>query len=366
MPVKTLPSRNFFYAKRLIPVFIVSGSKNGLNGHVHSNHHIHSNHHVTHHHNNHSHHNHHSWCYVAPCPVASPSSSSSLPAGNHSNRPTDPFSQSLFSPRQQHQQQQQLQLPGNHWQQHDHGCYDSYRDDNDQYRAQRPGAVTGRYYDNRPRRAESSNQRWRAESPRARDAERGVNRNQFNTNFRSSGGSTYQRRERYTNPPSGPQRDRYSNNSTVPPASSYRCRSAPPGGGFMSQAHFINSSLQQSMSFRHSASATTAAAAAASHHQGAAPPAAAHRQRSSSNQRLSAPVYSSQSGWPTVTSLAAGGGSGSSRRHGNSYHHHRSDSNDYEPCWCLCAHSPVAMVKCVVSAFCALMGFSKIKLNCTK
>ena len=192
--------------------------------------------------------------------------------------------------------------------------------------------MTGRYYDNRPRHAESSNQRWRAESPRARDAERGVNRNQFNTNFRSSGGSTYQRRERYTNPPSGPQRDRYSNNPTVPPASSYRCRSAPPGGGFMSQAHFINSNLQQSMSFRHSASATTATAAAASHHQGAAPPAAAHRHRSSSNQRLSAPVYSSQSGWPTVTSLAAGGGSGSSRRHGNSYHHHRSDSNDYEPC----------------------------------
>ena len=164
MPVgKTLPSRNLpvktFYAKRLIPVFVVSGSKNGLNGHVHSNHHIHSNHHVTHHHSNHSHHNHHSWCYAAPCPVASPSSSSSLPAGNHSNRPTDPFSQSLFSPRQQHQQQQQLQLPGNHWQQHDHGCYDSYRDDNDQYRAQRPGAVTGRFYDNRPRRAESSNQR---------------------------------------------------------------------------------------------------------------------------------------------------------------------------------------------------------------
>ena len=67
-----------------------------------------------------------------------------------------------------------------------------------------------------------------AESPRSRDAERGVNRNQFNTNFRSSGGSTYQRRERYTNPPSGPQRDRYSNNPTVPPASSYRCRLSSP------------------------------------------------------------------------------------------------------------------------------------------
>ena len=341
--------------KRLISLFVVSGSKNGLNGHVHNNHHIHSNHHVTHHHSNHSHHNHHSWCYAAPCPVASPSSSSSLPAGNHSNRPTDPFSQSLFSPRQQ---QQQLQLPGNHWQQHDHGCYDSYRDDNDQYRAQRPGTVvTGRCYDNRPRRVESSNQRWRAESPRSSDVERGgANRNQFNINFRS--GSTYQRRERCNNPPPGPQRDRYSNNPTVPPASSYRCRSAPPGGGYMSQAHFSNNSLQQQpVSFSNSASTTTATAAF--HQQGAAAVAVAHRHRSASNHRLSAPVYSSQSGWPTVTSLAGGGSSSSSRRHGNSYHH-RSDSNDYEPCWWLCARYPVTMVKRVVSAFCALMGFTKI------
>ena len=143
------------------------------------------------------------------------------------------------------------------------------------------------------------------------------NNRQFNT-YRTSGPS-YQRRERYSTSPGAPV-----------PHTSYRARSAPPSGGYMSRSAPSGGSgfMSQSTHFKIHQPVVPGrfCASTSPFHQG--PP--HNRHRSSSNQNVSVPVYSSQSGWPAVTNLSGGG-----RRHSNNYHHrsHSSVVNfEYEPC----------------------------------